>query len=107
MIYIFIIMIYLCWHSTHVIKNFINYGYQISEKNTTNCFDCSWFISCFWFSSLVSKESNLRAVYSELKHFKAIEVVTLPMGQGNKTSRVVAWTFLTPEEQIKWKKDRW
>ena len=63
--------------------------------------------NCFWFSSLVSKESNLRAVYSELKHFKAIEVVTLPMGQGNKTSRVVAWTFLTPEEQIKWKKDRW
>jgi 23S rRNA A1618 N6-methylase RlmF len=26
------------------------------------------------------------------------------MGQGNKTSRVVAWTFLTNEQQTEWAK---
>jgi 23S rRNA (adenine1618-N6)-methyltransferase len=26
---------------------------------------------------------------------------------GNKTSRMVAWTFLKPEKQKKWKNERW
>lgn len=30
-----------------------------------------------------------------------IEIIS--MGQGNKTSRIVAWTFLTAEEQKEWK----
>jgi 23S rRNA (adenine1618-N6)-methyltransferase len=28
------------------------------------------------------------------------------MGQGNKTSRMVAWTFLTKEEQQDWKNEK-
>ena len=63
--------------------------------------------SCFWFTTLVSKESNLRNIYRELEDANAYEVATLPMGQGNKTSRVVAWTFLNAQEQIAWKKARW
>ncbi len=63
--------------------------------------------NCFWFSSLISKQSNLQNIYSLLKEIDAIEVVTLPMGQGNKSSRVVAWTFLTKEEQKNWKNTRW
>jgi len=63
--------------------------------------------SCFWFSSLISKESNLKSVYSALKTANAVAVETLPMGQGNKKSRIVAWTFLTKEEQQKWKNTRW
>ena len=49
--------------------------------------------NCLWFTSLVSKESNLKAIYKALKGVSAAEVRTLAMGQGNKVSRIVAWTF--------------
>jgi len=63
--------------------------------------------SCFWFSTLISKESNLRNVYKALRKVEALEVKTIPVGQGNKISRIVAWTFLTPEQQQKWITSRW
>ncbi|MBL4560279.1 MAG: 23S rRNA (adenine(1618)-N(6))-methyltransferase RlmF [Labilibaculum sp.] len=63
--------------------------------------------SCFWFSTLISKESNLKSVYQALEAADAVKVETLPMGQGNKISRIVAWTFLSKEEQQKWKNVRW
>nr|WP_041627443.1 23S rRNA (adenine(1618)-N(6))-methyltransferase RlmF [Owenweeksia hongkongensis] len=63
--------------------------------------------SCFWFSSLISKEANLKSVYKTLKKVGAISVKTIPMGQGNKVSRIVAWTFLTPAQQKEWKTRRW
>jgi 23S rRNA (adenine1618-N6)-methyltransferase len=62
--------------------------------------------SCLWFSTTVSKQSNLKAIYTILKRVEAIEVKTLPMAQGNKTSRVVAWTFLSAEKQQNWVKNR-
>jgi 23S rRNA (adenine1618-N6)-methyltransferase len=55
----------------------------------------------------VSKESNLKSAYMELRKAEAKQVKTIPMGQGNKISRIAAWTFLTPELQKKWVKDRW
>lgn len=58
--------------------------------------------SCFWFTTLVSKESNLRPIYNVLKKVEAKEVKTLSMGQGNKISRVVAWTFLDKTQQDTW-----
>ncbi len=58
--------------------------------------------SCYWFSSLVSKESNLKSVYAALKQTRATSVKTLPMGHGNKVSRVVAWTYYSPQQQEKW-----
>jgi len=63
--------------------------------------------SCFWFSTLISKQSNLRSVYEMLKKSKAQDVKTIEMGQGNKISRIVAWTFLSKQEQTLWKKERW
>ena len=63
--------------------------------------------TCFWFTSLVSKEVNLKTFYKELKAVAAVEVVTIPMGQGNKTSRIIAWTFLQPAQQNKWVSSRW
>ena len=63
--------------------------------------------SCFWFSTLISKQSNLKSAYKALEKAEAIEVKTIPMGQGNKTSRIVAWTFLSKEQQNKWKNTRW
>lgn len=50
--------------------------------------------NCLWFTSLVSKESNLNAIYKALKNVEAKDVRTLAMGQGNKVSRIVAWTFI-------------
>jgi len=29
------------------------------------------------------------------------------MGQGTKTSRIVAWTFLKPDQQNSWLNTRW
>lgn len=49
--------------------------------------------SCFWFSSLISKQDSLESIYKTLKKVAATEVKTISMGQGNKTSRIVAWTF--------------
>ena len=63
--------------------------------------------SCFWFSTLIAKSANLKSVYEALNKVQAAEVKTLPMGQGNKTSRIVAWTFLSPEEKNKWVNDKW
>lgn len=63
--------------------------------------------SIFWFSTLVSKQSNLKRVHGALDKAGAAAVRTIPMGQGNKTSRIVAWTFLTKKKQKVWKEARW
>ncbi len=63
--------------------------------------------TCFWFSTLISKKANLNSAYQALKKEEAIEVKTIPMGQGNKTSRLLAWTFLVKEQQQEWIKKRW
>ena len=55
----------------------------------------------------MSKQSNLKYIYRELDEIMAEEYKTIPMGQGNKTSRIVAWTFLSVEEEKKWVQDRW
>ena len=59
--------------------------------------------ACFWFSSLVSKEGNLNAINAALKNAGATDSRTIPMGQGNKTSRIVAWTFYSRQQMEKWK----
>ncbi|MDQ2747726.1 MAG: RlmF-related methyltransferase, partial [Acidobacteriota bacterium] len=66
--------------------------------------------SCLWFSTLVSKQANLKSVYAALKLAKALTVKTILMGQGNKISRLVAWTFFDEERQriranTKWKQN--
>ncbi len=61
----------------------------------------------FWFTTLISKSDNLKSVYSELKKTEALEVKTIPMHQGNKISRMVAWTYLNQQQQEKWISARW
>jgi 23S rRNA (adenine1618-N6)-methyltransferase len=58
--------------------------------------------SCFWFTTLISKESNLKGVSKLLEKVNATEVKILTMGQGNKISRIVAWTFLNKAQQDEW-----
>ena len=61
----------------------------------------------FWFSTLVSKESNLKGIYRLLEKHEANQIKTIPMATGNKLSRIVAWTFLSGEEQKDWVETRW
>lgn len=79
-------------------ERFVRNMIRQSKKFATNC---------FWFSTLVSKQSSLKSMYKVLEECKAIQVETIPMGQGNKTSRIVAWTFLPKKEQLRWKQTRW
>jgi 23S rRNA (adenine1618-N6)-methyltransferase len=58
--------------------------------------------SCFWYSTLVSKEASLKSVYSTLDRTKAVEARTINMQQGNKISRIVAWTYLSEGQQKEW-----
>lgn len=60
----------------------------------------------FFFSTLVSKEAHLKSIYQMLRKAKVQEMKTIKMAQGNKQSRLVAWTFLNPEEQLKWVTER-
>lgn len=50
-------------------------------------------VTCKWFTTLVSKESNLHGIYKALEKIKPTQVRTLDMGQGQKKSRIIAWTF--------------
>jgi 23S rRNA (adenine1618-N6)-methyltransferase len=59
-------------------------------------------MSCLWFSTLISKESNLKPVEKMLEKAKAVEMKVIPMAQGNKKSRIVAWTFLSEKQQKVW-----
>ncbi len=63
--------------------------------------------NCFWFSTLVSKQSNLKGIYKSLEKVGANQIKTISMGTGNKSTRIVAWTFLSKEEQKEWRESRW
>jgi 23S rRNA (adenine1618-N6)-methyltransferase len=59
-----------------------------------------------WFSTLVSKQSNVRKAEAMIHRVDAA-IKVIPMGQGNKSSRIIAWTFKTPMQQKEWAKSRW
>ncbi len=61
---------------------------------------------CRWFTTLVSKRGSLPAIYHALKMERAADVRTIAMSQGQKNSRLVAWTFLTPEQHREWSANR-
>lgn len=63
--------------------------------------------SCYWFSTLVSKKENLKGIYQALRTAEVDQIKTINMGQGNKLSRIVAWTFLNTEEQEEWMHNKW
>ena len=63
--------------------------------------------NCFWFTTLVSKQSNIRAIQKILKKHETTAIKVIPMGTGNKSSRLIAWTFLTTQEQQEWRTSRW
>ncbi|MFY1664964.1 23S rRNA (adenine(1618)-N(6))-methyltransferase RlmF [Pseudomonas sp. Pseu.R1] len=60
-----------------------------------------------WFSTLVSKASNLPLIQSTLKKVGAVESRVVEMSQGQKQSRFVAWTFQDKAQQAAWRAERW
>ncbi|MGI4021202.1 MAG: 23S rRNA (adenine(1618)-N(6))-methyltransferase RlmF [Janthinobacterium lividum] len=63
--------------------------------------------SCFCFTSLISKKETLSACYKALEKVKSVKVKTINMAQGQKVSRVLAWTFLNQDEQQEWRLKHW
>lgn len=61
----------------------------------------------FWFSTIVAKQTHLKSINAALEHARAVQIKTIPMGQGNKSSRIVAWTFLNSKQQEDWRKSKW
>jgi len=61
---------------------------------------------CFWFTTLVSKASSLPAIHGDLKKFRALDTRTINMSQGQKQSRIVAWTFFDDGRIRSWRKQQ-
>lgn len=55
-----------------------------------------------WFTSLVSKKDNLHQLITRLKNNNAIDIKTIEMAQGQKISRILAWTFIPTENRKDW-----
>jgi 23S rRNA (adenine1618-N6)-methyltransferase len=60
-----------------------NYLYESSLYKT----------SSKWFTSLVSKKENVKSLEKSSKKLGALEFKVIPMHQGNKVTRIVAWRF--------------
>lgn len=54
---------------------------------------------CLWFTTLISKKETLESCYRTLEKARAIEIKTINMAQGQKISRVLAWSFLSTDER--------
>jgi 23S rRNA (adenine1618-N6)-methyltransferase len=101
-------------HSAKMELNFAGVQKELVYKGGEFAFICQMIQEskqfekqCFWFTTLVAKEIHLKGIYKALEKIGAQQVQTIPMGTGNKTSRIIAWTFLTEVEQKQWKTDRW
>jgi 23S rRNA (adenine1618-N6)-methyltransferase len=62
---------------------------------------------CLWFTSLLAKSAHLPGVRAALKGAGVRELRILDMAQGQKKSRLVAWTFLDSEARARWSRVRW
>lgn len=61
-----------------------NYTYQSAQFKD----------QCIWFTSLVSNKENLKSLKTSLEKLQAKRIKIIPMIQGNKTTRILAWTFI-------------
>jgi len=61
----------------------------------------------YWFTTLISKKSNVDAVEQMLRHFGAEDGRIIDLAYGNKTARLAAWTFLQDKQRRVWRKIRW
>ena len=62
---------------------------------------------CLWFTSLVSRKEHIPELQQLLADAGVAQVKVLEMAQGNKISRIIAWSFLTSEEHLEWSEISW
>ncbi|HJW24502.1 MAG TPA: 23S rRNA (adenine(1618)-N(6))-methyltransferase RlmF [Rhodocyclaceae bacterium] len=62
---------------------------------------------CLWFTTLVSKAENLPHLEAALAKLRPTATRVIPMAQGQKQSRLLAWTFTPKAERVRWMKARW
>ena len=55
-----------------------------------------------WFTTLVSKKDHLHQLITLLKNLNVPEFKTIEMSQGQKVSRILAWTFVAQENRKDW-----
>jgi len=55
-----------------------------------------------WFTCLISKKEHLPKLLENLKKISAIDVKVIDMAQGQKVSRILAWTFISKNERNSW-----
>ncbi len=94
-----------------VVRNFSGTAKELSYKGGEKAFVHNYLYEsshykqqCFWYTCLVSNISHVKSMNASLEKLGATDIQVLDMIQGNKVSRAVAWTFLTPIEQKEWKK---
>lgn len=92
-----------------VTRNFAGQAHELCFKGGEKAFlhtylyESSLFkTECFWYTSLVSSKDNIKSMQKSLAKLGATTVKVIEMSQGNKKSRVVAWTFLTKKQQQDW-----
>jgi 23S rRNA (adenine1618-N6)-methyltransferase len=60
-----------------------------------------------WFTSLVSQGDHIRPLKRLLARLGVVQIEVTKMKQGQKISRFIAWTFLTPNQQASWAQAHW
>ncbi|MEJ6791340.1 MAG: 23S rRNA (adenine(1618)-N(6))-methyltransferase RlmF [Lacinutrix sp.] len=92
-----------------VTRNFAGQAHELCFKGGEKAFlhtylyESSLFkTQCFWYTSLVSNKDNIKSMKKSLVKLGATTTKVIEMNQGNKRSRVLAWTFLTTKEQQDW-----
>lgn len=89
------------WKNLKVKTKTLNFGGQSNElwcpggevEFIKRMIEESVYVNCKWFTTLVSKNSSLGPIYRALEKVRPQEIRTVDMGQGQKKSRFVAWTF--------------
>lgn len=60
----------------------------------------------YWFTTLVSRKEHIHDLRRALQKVRPTEVVVLPMSQGQKSSQLLAWTFLDDQQRRHWRDSR-
>ena len=63
--------------------------------------------SCAWFTTLVAQAVHVAKLERKAKRAGAVTVRTIAMAQGQKRSRILAWTFLDEAQLSEWRRRRW
>ncbi len=60
-------------------------------------------MQCLWFTTLVSKQTHLKSLEKVLSKVNVATTQIIEMAQGQKKSRILAWSFLSESQQKEWK----